>query len=126
MGAQGSALVIRPHALPSAAPAAACLLLTWIVPHARPLLLLGPLPLQVRLQLHLPLQLVAMGLSSWHLPRMCAHFYPAVPASACSQSSTAMAAMFGYLLPTVGIRYLEQRSRSLFATQLRAAVAHQA
>lgn len=37
-----------------------------------------------------------------------------------------MQAMFGYLLPTVALRYLEQRSRALFADQLRAAVAHQA
>ena len=37
-----------------------------------------------------------------------------------------MAATFGCLFPTVVLRYIEQRSRALFANQLRAAAAHQA
>ena len=37
-----------------------------------------------------------------------------------------MAAVFGYLLPTVGLSYLEQRSRSTFANMLQAAVGQEA
>lgn len=30
-----------------------------------------PCFLQIRLQLHLPLQFAALGIASWNLPRMC-------------------------------------------------------
>lgn len=36
-----------------------------------------------------------------------------------------MAALFGYILPTAGLRYIEQRSRTLFANLLRTAVVHE-
>ncbi|PRW59618.1 hypothetical protein C2E21_1877 [Chlorella sorokiniana] len=80
----------------------------------------------VRLPLHLPLQFAAMGLTCWNLPRMCFECFPKQDTGRCVKSSAAMAAMFGCLLPTVVLRYIEQRSRALFANQLRAAAAHQA
>ncbi len=36
-----------------------------------------------------------------------------------------MAALFGYLLPTAGLRYIEQRSRAAFAGLLRSAALHE-
>lgn len=52
--------------------------------------------------------------------------FPTQDPARCVKSSAAMAATFGCLLPTVVLRYIEQRSRALFANQLRAAAAHQA
>ncbi|KAL4458960.1 hypothetical protein ABPG75_013825 [Micractinium tetrahymenae] len=78
----------------------------------------------IRLQLHLPLQFAAMGVASWNIPKMCADCYPAAVAGACFKSSAAMAALFGYVLPTAGLRYIEQRSRATFASLLRSAAVH--
>ncbi|KAL4431618.1 hypothetical protein ABPG77_001460 [Micractinium sp. CCAP 211/92] len=79
----------------------------------------------IRLQLHLPLQFAAMGLASRNIPKMCVDCYAAAPAGACFKSSAAMAALFGYLLPTAGLRYIEQRSRAAFAGLLRSAALHE-
>lgn len=43
---------------------------------------------------------------------------------ACLQSCAALTAALGYVLPTLGLRCVEQRSRALFASSLRAAAAH--
>lgn len=37
-----------------------------------------------------------------------------------------MAALCGYVLPTVGLHYLEQRSRGIFASLLRSTATHEA
>lgn len=63
-------------------------------------------------------------------PHACAHSclpqcYPDVPAGLCLKSSAALAALFGLVLPTAVLRYLEQRSRNLFASRLHSAAAHQ-
>lgn len=51
--------------------------------------------------------------------------YAQVSHGACLKGAAAAAAGFGYLLPTAGLRFLEQRSRSLFASWLQAAAAHE-
>ncbi|PSC76218.1 hypothetical protein C2E20_0785 [Micractinium conductrix] len=78
----------------------------------------------IRLQLHLPLQFLSMALSSWNIPRMCHECYPGANAGTCFKSSAAMAALCGYILPTVALRFLEQRSRALFSSRLRANAVH--
>lgn len=52
--------------------------------------------------------------------------FPGQDAARCIKSGAVMAATFGCLFPTIVLRYIEQRSRALFANQLRAAAAHQA
>ncbi|KAI3436216.1 hypothetical protein D9Q98_002270 [Chlorella vulgaris] len=49
--------------------------------------------------------------------------FPQTNASVCFNSSAAMAAVFGFLVPTACVRLIEQRSRSLFASRLLAAAA---
>lgn len=67
-----------------------------------------------------------MGVASWNIPAMCSECYPGAEASTCFGSSIAMAVLFGCILPTVGLRYSEQRSRALFSNLLRSAAAHEA
>ena len=77
----------------------------------------------VRLQLHLPLQLAALGLATCNLPRICSQLYPTVAAGACLGSSVSVAAVCGYLLPSVAMHCMERSSRATFAAGL---VAHAA
>jgi hypothetical protein len=132
--------------------------------------------LQIRMQLHLPLQFATMGLAAWNLPRICAEVragptrvrgfgllqtsvggrlggapglhtshlgssgaatdtdgcmyppplpqcYPGAASGSCFRSGALMAAAFGFVLPTAGLRYIEQRSRNLFCNLLRTAAA---
>lgn len=51
--------------------------------------------------------------------------YPGAAAGPCFRSSAVTAALFGYVLPTAGLRYIEQRSRAAFASLLRSAAALQ-
>lgn len=78
---------------------------------------------RTRLQLHLPLQLLALAVVIFNTPQMCAQCFPQTNASVCFNSSAAMAAVFGFLVPTACVRLIEQRSRSLFASRLLAAAA---
>jgi hypothetical protein len=49
--------------------------------------------------------------------------YPGAASGSCFRSGALTAAAFGYVLPTVGLRYIEQRSRTLFCNLLRTAAA---
>ncbi len=51
----------------------------------------------------------------------CLQCFPDHSAIACLKSSAAIAAVLGYLLPTGCLRFLEQRRRAAFASQLRSA-----
>ena len=76
-----------------------------------------------RLQLHPPRQLAALGLATCNLPRICSQLYPTVAAGACLGSSVSVAAVCGYLLPSVAMHCMERSSRATFAAGL---VAHAA
>ena len=58
------------------------------------------------------------------LPLLQLQCYPGANAGTCFKSSAAMAALCGYILPTVALRFLEQRSRALFSSRLRANAVH--
>lgn len=77
----------------------------------------------MRYQLHIPLQLAALAIAALHHPSMCAACFANVVQWHCQRAALVTATLMGYLLPTVALRQVESRSRSVFVQQLQALAA---